>query len=361
MSKKVLSLALALTMALSSLCIIPALAADDWDKYTPYDVKAEVIPESEGYSYGTALVTFKIDDLPDWGEYYYLVEIVSRNSKANNGDWGGGKNVSSNECNELYKIASNTYAVPVEWLFDFDWDGEAVVDYRVRVIIWEPMDMSVDVQTGWSNTASIGMQSISSDWAKDWMKKANEQGLIPDRLRTEDLTKPITREEFAAVCVKAYENLSGTTAVPFSPNPFADTSDIEVLKAYNYNLMVGVAADRFDPKKVLNREEAATGLTNLIKRVYIPDWQKGVTYTLNFTMPAKFADDDKISGWAKESVYFMVANGVIVGKGNNTFAPHNTTSAEEAIHYADCTREEALTIAVKMVENLKDKPLDYSK
>ena len=55
-----------------------------------------------------------------------------------------------------------------------------------------------------------------------------------------------------------------------------------------------------------------------------------------------FADDTDISDWAKESIYFMVANGIINGVGNNKFAPKNVTS-----------REQALLIAVRVVENLK--------
>jgi len=40
------------------------------------------------------------------------------------------------------------------------------------------------------------------------------------------------------------------------------------------------------------------------------------------------------------------------GVGDNKFAPRATTSAEEAIGYAQATREQALLIAVRMVENL---------
>ena len=49
----------------------------------------------------------------------------------------------------------------------------------------------------------------------------------------------------------------------------------------------------------------------------------------------------------------MVANEIIKGVGDNMFAPQNTTSEEEANGYANATREQALIIAVRMVENLK--------
>ena len=68
--------------------------------------------------------------------------------------------------------------------------------------------------------------------------------------------------------------------------------------------------------------------------------------------PAAFADDKDISDWAKDSVYFMAANGIINGVGNNKFAPKNVTTEEQATGYANATREQALLIAVRMVENL---------
>jgi hypothetical protein len=200
-----------------------------------------------------------------------------------------------------------------------------------------------------------------STWAQGELEKANAYGLIPDMLKGQDLAKPITRREFAAVSVKLYENLTGTKATPAATNPFTDTNDVEVLKAYNVGITAGTAADKFSPNVLLNREQAATMLTRVLKAAYIQGWTLATdgNYTLNFTMPAKFADDAKISDWAKPSVYFMAANSIIAGTGNNMFSPRATTAAEAAVNYASATREQALAIAVRIVDNLKDKPLDY--
>lgn len=202
----------------------------------------------------------------------------------------------------------------------------------------------------------------ASEWATKELQKADELGLIPDALKTADLTKNITRAEFAAVAVKVFENLAGTKALPATVNPFKDTSDVEVLKAYNTGLMVGVSADKFEPSTLLNREQAATALTRVFKRATIPGWTFATdgNYTLNFTLPAKFADDGSISDWAKPSVYFMVTNDIIKGVGDNKFSPRAITTAEQAQGYASATREQALVIAVRMVENLGGKTADYT-
>ena len=55
-------------------------------------------------------------------------------------------------------------------------------------------------------------------------------------------------------------------------------------------------------------------------------------------------------GGQKDSVYFMVSKNIIKGIGGNVFAPRNTTPAEEAVQYANATREQALIIATRMVK-----------
>ena len=137
--------------------------------------------------------------------------------------------------------------------------------------------------------------------------------------------------------------------------PDADCNDHEVLKAFNVGLTVGASSTTFSPNMLLNREQAATMLTRVYKKVTM----EGRTidtdsqFKLDYTKPAPFVDDNLISDWAKDSVYFMVAKDIIKGIGGNKFAPKNTTTAEEASNYANATREQALIIAAKMVENLK--------
>ncbi len=208
----------------------------------------------------------------------------------------------------------------------------------------------------WSNVLSVNAPAFeASDWAQGEIAKAEEMGLIPEILDGADLTADITRAEFAAVSVKVYEALSGTPALPAVANPFTDTADPEILKAYNIGAVNGTSATTYSPNDLLNREQAATMLTRVFKRVTLPGWTLATdaSFKLDYTKPALFADDADISDWAKESVYFMAANNIINGVGNNKFAPKNITTEEQAQGYANATREQALIIAMRMVENLK--------
>jgi len=178
--------------------------------------------------------------------------------------------------------------------------------------------------------------------------------VIPDALRGADLTRPITRAEFAAVAVRVYEQLVGEPAEAAAENPFTDTDDREVLKAFHPGLAVGISATLFDPDALLNREQAATILTRVFKKVSVPGWTwaRDADFTLEFEQPGLFADDAKISAWARDSVYFMAAREIIAGTGGNNFTPRATTPEEEAMNYASATREQALELAVRMTENL---------
>lgn len=242
---------------------------------------------------------------------------------------------------------AESYEIKVRYELDLRaYKQSGYADHSDSVYIYSPFsNVIAHNMPAWSNASS---------WATEELKKADELGLIPDILRGADLTRPITRKEFAAVSVKLYEKLSGKTAVPAATNPFKDTWDQEVLKAYNVGITAGVTADKFAPDVLLNREQAATMLTRVFKKSFVQGWtlENDAKFAFNYTVPPKFADDPRISDWAKPSVYFMVAHGIISGVGGNNFAPKATTSAEQAANYASATREQALAISVRMTEKL---------
>lgn len=187
--------------------------------------------------------------------------------------------------------------------------------------------------------------SNASNWAIPEMDKAETEGLIPDVLKGQDMTKLITRQEFAALSVKLYESLTKKEA-PVVKEPFEDTDNKDVAKAYGLGITSGVSATLFAPDNDISREEVAAMLTRTLK-AYMPNLNTKVTSGF------KFADDDAISSWAKESVYFMVDKKIIFGIGDNKFAPKNSTKDEEAILYANSTREQAILMALRAFEAMK--------
>ena len=75
-------------------------------------------------------------------------------------------------------------------------------------------------------------------------------------------------------------------------NPFKDTQNVEVLKAYNLGITAGVSEVKFDPNALLNREQAATMLTRTYKKATMEGWtlEKDSSFKLEFTKRNTFAD-----------------------------------------------------------------------
>lgn len=383
MKKKILSLVLALALCLS---LIPAAFAADYT-FTDRNGKERTVKDGE-YSFATRVVEFTpgnpwtshedsqdpsavlgapnfnevaIDDL-NLGKYGVLVVEFNVSIMDGEGEdvyiFESGPDVEptkvevSSDLVTWYEVGTAKGATA-----GLDINGKVPEGGRFRYVRLTDLEGRSSNWPGADIDAVLALNStyVTSTWAESEIDKAKEYGLIPEILEHAVMDEPITRQEFAAVAVKVYEKLAGTAALPATINPFTDCSDPEVLKAYNLNVVVGVSQDEFAPDLLLDREQAATMLTRVFKRATMPGWSyaEDARFPLNFTQPAPFADDMQISDWARDSVYFMAANGIIKGIDGNKFAPRNVTSAQQAQGYANATREQALSIAVRMVENLK--------
>lgn len=181
------------------------------------------------------------------------------------------------------------------------------------------------------------------------------QSLIPAELQNKDLTNDITRLEFCAVAVQLYEQMGGKKLDASTlTTPFTDTGADVVAKAYALGITNGVTDTSFDPYALISREQLATMLTRVYKALNLPGWTLATDsqFSLDYSGVTPFADDEYIHDYARPSVYFMVKNEVIKGMTETTFAPYNLTTYEEAIGYANASREQALIMAVRMFQKL---------
>ena len=186
--------------------------------------------------------------------------------------------------------------------------------------------------TGVLAAGETGYQA--NDWAKNELAKAEEADLIPEPLAFQDLTKPITRREYAAAAVALFDKLpaqkqSDQTKESLTGSPFTDVDDQAVTLAYSRGLIQGVGGGRFDPDGLLTREQAATILARITERsgVKLP----GLCGT-NFV---NMTDIDSISAWAREGAALMANLGTIQGKpdgqGGTKFDPRGTLTGQEAL------------------------------
>lgn len=193
--------------------------------------------------------------------------------------------------------------------------------------------------------AQLGSYGNISNWAKPELEKAENYGLIPNLLKGKDMTQPITREEFAEAAIKLYEKTTGLTIYVNVDNPFTDTKNLGVLKAYQMGITTGTSATTFNPNKPINREQVASMLSRTI-RIMVP--------TADFSTygAPTFKDEQHISIWALEHVKYMSKIGIIKGSDGN-FMPKAITDVQVASGYANTTREQAISMNVRALEKYK--------
>jgi len=165
--------------------------------------------------------------------------------------------------------------------------------------------------------------------------KAQENDLIPIIFKGADLTADITRLEFAHIVLVLYEKVTGVPAKIDGEvvNPFTDTADGAVVVAYNLGITKGTSDTTFTPDSLITREQMATMMTRTLSKA-------GIETTVDANgMSAKFNDHSSISEYALESVYFMSAEEIIKGVGNNLFNPKGNTTREQSLLISERSAE----------------------
>ncbi len=146
----------------------------------------------------------------------------------------------------------------------------------------------------------------ASNWAKETIEKSINAGLKTEKMMNSNFKESATREEFCELIVKMYEKLGGTANA--NNNPFIDTNNQEVLKAYNAGIISGTSATTFSPNSSLTREQLCVMLIRAIDA-------SGKRYELSTPFQKEYNDMDEISSWAKGSVKILNGYEIINGNG----------------------------------------------
>lgn len=232
-------------------------------------------------------------------------------------------------------IKSNVYSFRVRYAYLVSNDEEEYYSY-----------------SPFSDVFEIGTPAFyqdASSWAEPELQEAYDKGLIPDILKGADLTKPITREEFCELALLLYEKTTSNTAKPVSPNPFNDTANPQILKAFALGITKGTSATAFTPNKTVSRQECATMLFRAIKII-------APTSDYSIDGVPDFPDQKDIDSWAVEGTKYMFKMGIIKGDNRGNFMPKAATTAQQAASYGTASREAAILMTVRTSNKLPDKP-----
>lgn len=162
-----------------------------------------------------------------------------------------------------------------------------------------------------------------SPWAKDAVEDAKRLN-ITKADGSYNYTANITREEFCELVFNYFENYyDEAVSIGVIKPPFTDTENEHIAVLNALDIIKGKSETEFALNDFLTREEAATLLCRLIKKVY-PNAAATEMYF-------DFADGGEISDWAMSSVQTVCNMGIMNGVGDNKFAPQELYTTEQAI------------------------------
>lgn len=189
--------------------------------------------------------------------------------------------------------------------------------------------------------------SKASDWAKAEIESAQKSGVLPALLKGQDMTKFATREELCELAVLLYEKLNGKSVAVPEKNPFTDTKNKQIMKAYSLGITSGTSNTTFEPNTIINREQVATMFGRAIQKLY-----PNMDYS-EIGAP-DFMDKKDISSWALSHVLFLSKKGIIKGD-DGKFRPRAISAEQKKNNYGTTTREQAIAITVRILNTeLKD-------
>ncbi|NLB78785.1 MAG: S-layer homology domain-containing protein [Clostridiaceae bacterium] len=298
----------------------------------PQNLKGELLTDKDGRPY------FALNwDIPASISEGNKAVKISHNIdwKVGNGTWasetknmneyhaGSGLLTNKDTCNPLNKggigevdIQANVYYFRAYFIYTYD---------------------GVTVKSPYSNVFSIGTPSFTaSAWAVNDIKKANDYGLVTEKLDAADPKGPITREEFSEIAIRLYEKVTGKAATYDNLTEFSDTKNPEIYKAFKLEIVKGIGGGKFAPDELVTREQIAAMMQRAVKAMK-PDADQSTDGA------EAFKDEKDISKWALDSVKFMSKQGLLKG-ANGKFGPKDST-----------TREQGIVIVVRTYDKYSDK------
>lgn len=176
-----------------------------------------------------------------------------------------------------------------------------------------------------SNSREWVLDGSQTDWSIPYYQQAHHNRLVSDYMLMRS-TQNMTREEFVTLLTQVYEKKTGKTLAT-GTNPFLDTANVQVLKAYHAGVTKGIRADLFKPKAPITRQDCAVILQKFMYLIE-PKLKTSAVGT------HQFADQKNISSYALEAIQFSYQIGILKGIEGNQIAPLDFVTREQAITLA---------------------------
>lgn len=179
---------------------------------------------------------------------------------------------------------------------------------QTDVPVTHPVNTSTTIQT-------------ASPWAVSILEESIQQGIKTEKMITTDFSANATREEFSELVIAMYEKFGNYANN--ENNPFDDTNNMSVVKAYNAGIISGTGNRTFSPQDSITREQLCVMITKTL------DASKR-HYNANIDFQKNYMDRNAISTWAEKSIRVLNGYGIINGSGD-TLDPKGKVTKEMAM------------------------------
>lgn len=216
--------------------------------------------------------------------------------------------------------ATKTSFTPLSNIGTFTYNCRVMATYNDEVKYTDSKEITITI-----TPENVEFEDIDGHWAKSSIDYITDKGWIFATSNYTNKYNPetaITRGDF----VTALGTMENVNTNHYKNTDFQDVSlnlyaRPYIIWANNNGIVNGMSDVSFEPSSSITREQMAVILYNHIK-------------SMGYDVPKNnekivFADDDKISSWAKEAVYEIQQIGALSGKGNNLFDPQGTSTRAE--------------------------------
>ncbi|MCL2003403.1 MAG: S-layer homology domain-containing protein [Oscillospiraceae bacterium] len=177
----------------------------------------------------------------------------------------------------------------------------------------------------------------AAGWARPHIESAIARGFVPEEIQS-DYGETITRQEFCRMAVKWLESQTEASiddilteqGLARDPDAFGDTSDPDILAAFELGITSGAGPGIFNPSGGFTREQAAVMIMNTVRAL---DRFHGWDIFLDTPPASDFTDLDAASDWAVDGINFVRANSIMGGTSTTeaVFSPKDAFTREQSI------------------------------
>lgn len=191
-----------------------------------------------------------------------------------------------------------------------------------------------------SSMVTVGAVSCSnySNWFRSSYNEMRELDLIPASFEGYDLQKNITRAEMCALAMHAYAMITQNEIELERTDYFTDTTDTQIMEAYELGIVSGYPDGTFRPNQLLTRQEFFKIIQNFCNAVAYHPSVDGASLS-------KFVDASTVASWAVDAAKICVKCEYVGG---------SSTAAGLALNPSgNTTRQEAMAMFLRCYKGLR--------